>query len=176
MIIFQTVTTMTQDNIPTEIEQMWNEIRANYCSEELKLIEIPKHCTGFAILTEHDHLEVILIKERTRGQGPYRQAMSLKKGLNFTCLCNIRAESPNTRIFIDNKDHIFQLTKNDHVPHLLVLKRKKRGSRISGNISDIAWQYLGDHQHTLQMIGTNITWPYDDIPSCTQNHCWRDIV
>ncbi len=167
---------MTQDNIPTEIEQMWNEIRANHYSEELKLIELPKHCTGFAILTEHDHPEIILIKERTRGQGPYRQAMSLKIGLNFTCLCNIRAESPNTRIFIDNKDHILRHTKNDHVPHLLVLKRKKRKSRISGNISDIAWQYLGDHQHTLQMIGTNITWPYEDISSCNQNHCWRDIV
>jgi hypothetical protein len=131
MIIFQTVITMTQE--------MWNGIQANHRSEELNLIEIPQHCTGFVILTEHDQLEIILIKERTRGQGPYRQAMSLKKGLNFTCLCNIRAESPNTRIFIDNKDHIFQLTKNDHIPHLLVLKRKKRGSRICNNISDIAW-------------------------------------
>jgi hypothetical protein len=37
---------MTPEKIPTEIEQMWNEIRANHCSEELKLIEIPKHCTG----------------------------------------------------------------------------------------------------------------------------------
>ena len=121
---------MTQENIPTELEQMWNEIRANHYSEELELIEIPKHCTGFAILTEHDHSEVIIIKEKTRGQGPYRQAMSLKIGLNFTCLCNIRINSPNTRIFIDNKDHILQHTKNYHVSHLLVLKRKKEDLRL----------------------------------------------
>jgi hypothetical protein len=142
MIIFQKTTTMSQEQIQTDLEKMWNEIHERVYSDELKMIEIPKHCTGFAILTENDHLEIIAIKERTRMQGPYKQAMSLKKGLNFSCLCNLKATSPNTRIFIDKKYQIFQVAKNDHVPHILVLKRKKRGSKISGNISDIAWNSL----------------------------------
>jgi hypothetical protein len=64
------------------------------------------------------------------------------------------------------------LTKNDQPK---VIEIKKGESRISSNIADPTWATLGDHHHTPQMIG-NITWPYENTPSCTQNHCWRDIV
>jgi hypothetical protein len=146
-----------------------------YPDEEI-MTEIPKHCTGFAILTENDQPEVIEIKERTRMQGPYKTTMALSKGINFSCLCNLKNMSPTTRVFLFNQHKKFKVVNNDHFPHILIVKRKIGGSRINSNIADPAWATIGDHHHTLQMIGNNITWPYENTPSCTQNHCWRNIV
>ncbi len=159
-----------------ETEKMWDKAHNKLYSDELKMIEIPKNCTGFAILTENDQPEVIEIKERTRKQGPYKTITVLSKGINFSCLCYLRNISPTTRVFLQNQLKKFKVVKNDQFQHILIVRKKIGGSRISSNIADPAWATLGVHQHTLQMIGTNITWPYENTPSCTQNHCWRDIV
>jgi hypothetical protein len=176
MIIFQNIFNMNQEQLKLQTEEMWDKAHNKLYPDEQKMIEIPKNCTGFVILTEHDQPEVIEIKERTKMQGAYNTTMALSKGINFSCLCNLKNMSPTTRVFLLNQHKQFKVVDNDHFKQILIVRQKKGGSRISSDIADPAWATLGDHHHTLQMIGNNIAWPYDSIPSCIQNHCWRTIV
>jgi len=78
--------------------------------EEINLIEIPREANGFIVLFENG-TPLLEIKERTLSCGRgFIQKSVLRGGLNYFCLCNLRKNSPTTRIFLlPNKEGIQEI-------------------------------------------------------------------
>jgi hypothetical protein len=163
---------MNQEIIKLETEKMWDESHNKLYPDERKMIETPKNCTGFVILTANDRQKRLHIKERTRMQGPYQTSMTLNQGINFSCLCNLKANSPTTRVFLFNHEKKLKAIKNDRYPKILIIKKKYGDFRVRNNIDDPRWATLGNHSTILEMIATNIHYPYETIPSCIGGHTW----
>jgi hypothetical protein len=164
----------TLHNLPTlsmQTELYWDKLHNNLNADEEKMIEIPNDHKAFVILLEKgkDHLQ---IKERTRMQGSYQTCIQLDCGINFFCLCNLRKKSPTTRIFLFNDDHKLEMIANAEYPDISIIKVKSGGSRITNDIDNLQWSELAIHRSTIKLVGTNITYPYDTLHSCNDQHTW----
>jgi hypothetical protein len=61
---------------------------------------------------------------------------------------------------------------NAEYPDISIIKVKSGGSRITNDIDNLQWSELGIHRSTIKMVGTNITYPYDTLHSCNDQHTW----
>jgi hypothetical protein len=65
---------------------------------------------------------------------------------------------------------------NEKYKHISIVKVKAGGSKIANDIDDPQWTALGVHRSAIGMTGTNITYPYETLVSCIDNHTWTSLM
>jgi hypothetical protein len=93
-------------------------------------------------------------------QGGYQSLLVLEDGINFFCLCNLRKESPTTRVFLFNDEKKLKVIATEKYKHISIVKLKAGGSKIANDIDDTmdcTWstpvndrddRYQHQHQHS----------------------------
>jgi len=144
-------------------------------SDEINLIEIPRQAKGFIVLFESG-LPLLEIKERTLSCGRgFNQKSILRSGLNYFCLCNLRKNSPTTRIFLlPNKEGIQEIVDFSY-KDFVVLKIYEPPS-FTPNELNYQWTGYTTFRAKLDMIGNNLHYPYDEFKSCEdETHTWHTL-